>query len=55
MPVKTKHEVKPKPDVTTVKLSREVKDWITDRAQWNESIDNTLRRLLSIGQNGKKK
>ena len=37
---------------TTARLSKEVKDYITSRARYNESIDQTLRRIFGI--NGKK-
>ncbi len=32
----------------TVRLTIEVRDWITDHASRGESIDNALRRLLKI-------
>ena len=38
---------------TTARLSKEVKDYITSRARYNESIDQTLRRIFGI--NGKKR
>ena len=37
---------------TTARLSKEVKDYITSRARYNESIDQTLRRIFGI--NGRK-
>jgi hypothetical protein len=33
---------------STVRLSREVKDYITEQATYNESIDQTLRRIFQI-------
>jgi hypothetical protein len=36
------------PPTTTVKLSRFVREYITAKAEWNESIDSTLRRLLGL-------
>jgi len=33
---------------STVRLSREVKDYITEQATYNESIDQTLRRIFKI-------
>lgn len=36
------------PSTTTVKVTQEVHDYITTRAKWNESIDDTLRRMLKL-------
>lgn len=33
---------------TTVKFSRELREYVTLKAAWNESIDSTLRRLLGF-------
>lgn len=33
---------------STVRLSREVKDYITGKSTYNESIDQTLRRIFEI-------
>lgn len=33
---------------TTVKFSRFVREYVTLKAAWNESIDSTLRRLLGL-------
>jgi hypothetical protein len=38
------------PGNTTVKVSRFLREYITAKAQWNESIDHTLRRLLGLPQ-----
>lgn len=36
------------PDTTTIKVTEEVRAFITGQAHWNESIDQTLRRLLHL-------
>lgn len=36
------------PDTTTIKVTEEVRAFITGQAHWNESIDQTLRRLLGL-------
>jgi hypothetical protein len=38
------------PSTTTVKVSRFLREYITAKAQWNESIDHTIRRLLGLPQ-----
>ncbi len=38
----------------TVRLTTHVRDWIVERAERRESIDNALRRLLRI-PNGQRK
>lgn len=38
------------PSTTTVKISRFLREYITAKAQWNESIDHTVRRLLGLPQ-----
>lgn len=41
------------PGTTTIKVTEEVRAFITGQAHWNESIDQTLRRLLGLkGENG---
>jgi hypothetical protein len=40
------------PNTTTVKISRFLREYITAKAQWNESIDHTVRRLLGLPQDG---
>lgn len=49
------------PRSTVAKISRELREFVTEQAKWNESIDATLRRLLGKkfrtwldGRNGKK-
>lgn len=37
-----------KPEITTMKISYFVRDYITNRAKKNESLDCALRRLLKI-------
>lgn len=37
---------------TTIKVTAEVREFITSKANWNESIDQTLRRLLGLKQEG---
>jgi ribosomal protein S21 len=36
------------PSMTTIKITEEVRDHITSKARWNESIDQTLRRLFNL-------
>lgn len=36
------------PSMTTIKVTEEVRDYITGKARWNESIDQTLRRLFNL-------
>ena len=36
------------PIMTTIKITEEVRDHITSKARWNESIDQTLRRLFNL-------
>lgn len=40
---------------TSGKVSEDTWNYITSKAQWNESVDNTLRRLFKLEQNGMKK
>ena len=41
------------PETTTIKVTEEVREFVTGLAHWNESIDQTLRRLLGLkGANG---
>ena len=40
------------PETTTIKVTVEVRDYITSKAHWNESIDQTLRRLLGLKPDG---
>jgi ribosomal protein S21 len=40
------------PETTTIKVTKEVRDYIVGEAHWNESIDQTLRRLLGFKSNG---
>lgn len=35
---------------TTIKITEMLKNFITDKASWNESVDHTLRRLLKLKQ-----
>jgi negative regulator of replication initiation len=41
------------PPTTTVKLSRFLREYVILSAEWNESIDHVLRRLLGLS-NGQK-
>jgi len=36
------------PATTTVKLSRFLREYVVAKAEWNESIDHALRRLLGL-------
>jgi hypothetical protein len=40
------------PATTTSRVTKEVRDYIVGEAHWNESIDQTLRRLLGFKSNG---
>ncbi len=33
---------------TTIKITVPLRDHITSRAEWNESVDHTIRRLLKL-------
>lgn len=35
-------------EITTVKLSRAVREHIARKARWDESVDDTLRRLIGL-------
>jgi hypothetical protein len=56
-PVQKKKVVKGKKKViwTTIKVTEVVRDHITSKAEWNRSVDHTLRRLfkLPIEENGR--
>lgn len=52
-PQRTPRETpKTPPNTTTIKVTEEVREFVTSRAHWNESIDQTLRRLLGLKLNG---
>jgi ribosomal protein S21 len=36
------------PDTTTIKVTEEVRECITSQTHWNESIDQTLRRIFKL-------
>lgn len=36
------------PSMTTIKITIGVRDHVTSKARWNESIDQTLRRLFNL-------
>lgn len=38
-----------------VRLTKEVRAFITERATWGDSIDRTLRRLLGMNSHDKKR
>lgn len=40
--------VKPKQETTTLLVTREVRDFIDDKGERNETFDEILRRLLNI-------
>lgn len=48
MSTETKQKTAPLPPTTTVKLSRFLREYVTLSAEWNESIDHVLRRLLGL-------
>lgn len=48
-----KQKTKEKPQRTTVKLSREVRNHISKIAPNGESVDGTLRRLLGMAEQPK--
>lgn len=51
--METKQKTAPLPPTTTVKLSRFLREYVILSAEWNESIDHVLRRLLGLS-NGEK-
>lgn len=36
------------PSMTTIKVTEEVRDYVTGKARWSESMDQTLRRLFNL-------
>jgi len=48
MSTQTKEKTAPLPPTTTVKLSRFLREYVILSAEWNESIDHVLRRLLGL-------
>jgi hypothetical protein len=45
---KRRRETEYSESTSTVRLSDDVKQFITDKSRYNESIDKTLRRLLGM-------
>lgn len=39
---------KPRSPVTTVKIKQSTRNHIMENARWNETVDDTLKRLLGI-------
>jgi len=35
---------------TTIKITELLREYITSKAEWNESVDHTIRRLLKLEQ-----
>ena len=52
-PAKKASPPKSKIPWTTIKITVPLRDHITSRAGWNESVDHTLRRLLKLNLEGK--
>jgi hypothetical protein len=46
---------KPVAPWTTIKVTEFLRDYITSKAEWNESVDHTLRRLLKLPFNNGEK
>jgi len=45
---KNHYNVRKSSVMTTVKVSQYLRDYLASKAKWNDSIDETLRRLLKV-------